>query len=273
MVLWYIANTSLMRNKKDLVKLIFVFVAFVLLFFGAKAVFNEYFAGTRITPESNLFFPFVTISSLIDSINPCAFSVLLLTVAFLFSLQKSRKFILLVGGAYILGIFVVYFLIGLGMLQALTLFGIPNFVSSIAAWLVVLFGVTELLGHFFPNFPVRFALPRSAHPRIARFIEKGSLPSAFVLGGFVALFEFPCTGGPYLMILGLLHDSATYLRGIWYLLWYNIVFVLPLIAALVIASSAGLLAKVEAWRKENTGELKLFSGIGLILLGVLILLL
>lgn len=262
-----------MRNKKDLLTLIVVFVAFGLLFFGAKTASDGFFAGTRITPESGLFFPFVTIASLVDSINPCAFSVLLLTVAFLFSLQKSRKFILMTGGAYIFGIFVTYLLIGLGILQALTFLGIPNFVSKLAAWLVIFFGVSELIGHFYPAFPIRFALPKSAHPKIARFIEKGSLPSAFLLGGFVALFEFPCTGGPYLTILGLLHDTATYFRGFGYLLWYNVVFVLPLLAALIIASSPALLGRVEAWSKENAGEMKLYSGIGLVLLGVLILLL
>lgn len=261
-----------MRNKKDIFKLVIVFVVFALLLFGAKLAFSNYFSGARVTPESNLFFLFVTVASLVDSVNPCAFSVLLLTVAFLFSLQKSRKFILLTGGAYVLGIFVAYLLIGLGILQALTFFGIPNFVSKIGATIVIVFGVTELLGHFFPSFPIRFALPKSAHPKIARFIEKGSFPSAFILGGFVALFEFPCTGGPYLMILGLLHDSATHLRGFGYLLWYNFVFVFPLLVALVFASSPTLLGRVDMWRKKNTGEMKLFSGIGLMLLGVLILL-
>ena len=261
-----------MRNKKDLVKLVIVFVVFALLLFGAKLAFSNYFSGTRITPESGLFFPFVTIASLVDSINPCAFSVLLLTVAFLLSLQRSRKIILITGGAYIFGIFVTYLLIGLGILQALTFLGIPNFVSKLAAWLVIFFGVAELIGHFFPGFPIRFKLPKSAHPKIARFIEKGSLPSAFLLGGFVALFEFPCTGGPYLTILGLLHDSAAYLRGFGYLLWYNIVFVLPLLAALIVASSPALIGRAEAWRKKNAGGMKLFSGIGLVLVGVLILL-
>jgi len=262
-----------MRNKKDLLTLIVVFAVFALLLFGAKAAWNDYFAGVMISPESGLFFPLVTVSSLVDSVNPCAFSVLLLTVAFLFSLQKSRKFILLAGGAYVLGIFATYLLIGFGLLQALTLFGIPNFVTTIGASLVIFFGVSELIGHFYPAFPIRFALPKSAHPKIARFIEKGSFPSAFLLGGFVALFEFPCTGGPYLMILGLLHDSATQARGIWYLLWYNFVFVLPLLVALVIASNPALLRRVEEWKKRNTGEMKLFSGLALVLLGVVILIL
>lgn len=261
-----------MRNRKDIIVIFAALAAFVFLFFGAKSIFQGYFGSALIAPESDYFFLFVTAASLVDSINPCAFSVLLLTVAFLFSLEKSRRLVLAAGGAYIFGIFVVYLLIGLGILKALTFMGMPNFVSMVAAWLVILFGISELIGHFYPSFPIRFKLPKSSHSKIARFIEKGSVPSAFILGGFVALFEFPCTGGPYLMILGLLHDSETHLRGFWYLVWYNFVFVLPLFAALIIASSKVLTSRVEAWRKENTGRMKLYSGLGLVFLGALILL-
>src|SRR3989338_2900548 len=69
--------------------------------------------------------PLVIVSSLIDSLNPCAFSILFLTIAFLFSLGRSRKDIFKIGGVYILGIFVVYILIGLGILQTLHLFNTP----------------------------------------------------------------------------------------------------------------------------------------------------
>lgn len=260
-----------MRNKKDIFVLVFSLIGLGFLVWLARFLFNSFFAGGGITPEHPFFFSLVTISSLIDSVNPCAFSVLLLTIAFLFNMQKSRKEILTIGGAYVLGIFAVYLLIGFGILQALSFFGIPNFVSKIGAWLIIIFGVLNLLGHFFTNFPIRFALPKSAHPHIARFIQKGSLPSAILLGAFVGIFEFPCTGGPYLMILGLLHDSETALRGAGYLFWYNFVFVLPLLITLFTASNAGLLEKVNVWRKENTGEMKLFGGIAMLGLGLLIL--
>src|SRR3989338_6909800 len=38
--------------------------------------------------------PLVAVAALIDSVNPCAFSVLLLTIAFLFSLGKLRGHIM-----------------------------------------------------------------------------------------------------------------------------------------------------------------------------------
>ncbi|KKU56475.1 MAG: putative membrane protein, partial [Candidatus Amesbacteria bacterium GW2011_GWA2_47_11] len=60
----------------------------------------------------SLTLPVITSAALIDSVNPCAISVLLLTIGFLLSLEKSRREILSIAGFYILGIFVTYILIG-----------------------------------------------------------------------------------------------------------------------------------------------------------------
>jgi len=74
--------------------------------------------------------PLVAVSALLDSVNPCAFSVLLITIAFLFSLGKPRNEVLKLGGSYIAGLFLAYLLIGLGILKALHLFSVPHSSSS-----------------------------------------------------------------------------------------------------------------------------------------------
>src|SRR5262245_20198719 len=61
--------------------------------------------------------PLVFFSALLDSIHPCSFSILLITIAFLFGMQMTRKKILQIGGVYIFGIFAAYLLIGLGLLK------------------------------------------------------------------------------------------------------------------------------------------------------------
>src|SRR3989338_8204504 len=156
--------------------------------------------------------PLVAVSALLDSVNPCAFSVLLITIAFLFSLGKPRNEVLKLGASYIGGLFLAYLLIGLGLLQAL-----------------------------------------------------------HIVGVLVALCEFPCTGGPYLMVLGLLHDSQTYLFGFGYLIFYNLLFILPLVVILLVASHKELLDKVNAWRKDETKKLKIWLGLAMVALGIIIL--
>ncbi|MEK7156220.1 MAG: hypothetical protein AAB790_00225, partial [Patescibacteria group bacterium] len=73
--------------------------------------------------------PLVLASSLLDSVHPCSFSILLITIAFLFGLQLSREKILQIGGVYIAGIFVAYLAIGLGALKVLHLFNTPHFMG------------------------------------------------------------------------------------------------------------------------------------------------
>ncbi len=215
----------------------------------------------------------VAVAALVDSINPCAFSVLLLTIAFLFSLGAMRARILRLAGLYIFGIFIVYWPTGLGSVKTLALFSGPHFMAKAAAALLIIFGAINLANEFFPSFPVKLKIPASAHGVMARLMNKASAPGAFLLGMLVGLCEFPCTGGPYLMVLGLLHDQETYAQGLVYLILYNLIFVLPLVVILIIGSNHVVLAKIDQLRKSNMGHLKLWSGLAMVALGVVMLVL
>ena len=213
----------------NMAKRFFILVSFAVLFFSTILFFKSGNLGTSalwgLSNEGQWLFPLVAVAALIDSINPCAFSILLLTIAFLLSIGKMRSGILKIGGAYIAGIFAVYVMIGLGLLQALHLFATPHFMAKIGASLLL---------------------------------------------ALVGLCEFPCTGGPYLMIIGLLHDQATYLTGVAYLLFYNVLFVLPLVTILALASSGALLNKVQAWKNKETKNMRFWGGIAMIILGIII---
>ena len=215
--------------------------------------------------------PILGTAALISGLNPCGLSILLLTIAFLFSIGRTRTGILKVGGSYILGIFIVYILIGLGLLRTLQVFNIPNFVAKIGALILIIVGAINMTNIFLPAFPIKLKIPQAAHHKIAGLMEKNSMPAAALLGALVGLFEFPCSGGPYLLVLGLLHDGATYIRGFIYLLFYNVVFILPLIVILLIASNNLVLEKVRRWKKDNTRQLKLWSGLAMLALGAIIL--
>src|SRR3990167_3758378 len=147
--------------------------------------------------------PLVLFSSLLDSIHPCSFSILLLTIAFLFSMQMTRGRILRIGGVYILGIFASYLLIGLGILKVLHLFNTPHFMGKLGAALLILFGIINLISRFFPNTPIKLVLPSIVHRPMAQLMEKTSMVAVFLLGALVGICQFPCMGGPYLMVIGL----------------------------------------------------------------------
>ncbi len=224
--------------------------------------------------------PLVLISSLLDSVHPCSFSILLITIAFLFGLQLSREKILQIGGVYIAGIFASYFLIGLGLLKVLHLFNTPHFMGKLGAALLILFGIVNLLNWFLSRFfpsasrrmPIKLKMPSIVHKPMAKLLERTSIAAAFLLGALVGICQFPCMGGPYLMVIGLLRDSQTYLAGFWYLLLYNLVLIVPLVLVLWFSADKSVVDKMQEWKRDNLERVRLVAGILMIILGALILL-
>lgn len=249
-------------------------IAGSLLLFGLVFLFRLENIGTttlwNLSDGGTWLPPLIGVAALIDSINPCAFSILLLTIAFLLSIGKLRSSVLAIGSAYILGIFVVYLVIGLGLLQTLHLFDTPHFMAKVGASLLVLLGLINVTKEFVPAFPVKLGIPHAAHQKIAVLMEKASVPTAVALGGLVGLCEFPCTGGPYLMVLGLLHDHATYFTGVGYLIMYNLIFILPLVLILLVASDKTLLGKVQAWQQGERRAMRWGGGVAMVALGMII---
>ena len=214
--------------------------------------------------------PLVLVAALLDSVHPCSFSILLITIAFLFGMQMTRKKILQVGGIYIAGIFTAYFLIGLGILQVLHLFNTPHFMGKLGATILIVFGAINLINEFFPKFPVKLKIPSVSHTAMGRLMEKASFPAAFGLGLLVGICQFPCMGGPYLMVIGLLRDQVTYLAGFGYLLLYNLILSLPLIAVLLLAADKMTVDKVQEWKRTNMKGVRFWAGLAMIVLGILI---
>ena len=214
--------------------------------------------------------PLVLISALLDSVHPCSFSILLITIAFLFGMQLTRKKILQVGGTYIAGIFIAYFLIGLGILKVLHLFNTPHFMGKLGASLLIIFGVINIINELFPKFPLKLKIPSFSHTTMGRLMEKASFPAAFGLGLLVGICQFPCMGGPYLMVIGLLKDQVTYLTGSGYLMLYNFILIIPLVAVLWITANKNIVDKVQEWKKTNMKGVKFWAGLAMIIIGILI---
>src|SRR3989304_4600805 len=130
-------------------------IAIAVLLVGSVIVFKAGNIGTTAlwnwSNEGKWLLPLVLVAALIDSINPCAFSILILTIAFLFSLGRLRSHILALGAANILGIFLVYSLIGLGILQALHLFNTPHFMGKVGASLLIVLGLLGIATQYFPG--------------------------------------------------------------------------------------------------------------------------
>lgn len=235
---------------------------------------NKIEANPReISPSTKieLTIPTLVIAALVDSINPCAFSVLIFLLIYLLALG-ARKRILKVGLTYISVVFVVYFLSGLGLFTLIQTTNLTRIVFNLAAILAIIAGIINIKDFFWYGKGIILSIPESKKLVIERYIHKASIPAAAILGFLVSMFELPCTGGVYLAILGLLADRMTRLEAIPYLIIYNIIFVLPLFLILALVYLGISPEKVEDWRLEKRGLMRLIMGIFMILLGLVMLL-
>jgi cytochrome c biogenesis protein CcdA len=215
--------------------------------------------------------PAVLVTGLLDSVNPCAFAVILLLIAFLFTLRQSRARVLQLGFVYILMIFVVYFGIGLGLLRAVRLSDDPHFVARAGSWLLIALGMINLLEFFFPKFPIKLHMPSFAGEKTNQLIKQATLPTTIMAGFLVGLCTFPCSGGIYVSIITLLNAKTTYSWGLVYLLLYNVVFVLPLVVILLSLGNRLVAKRVASWEREHSLKIRLWYGLVMVALGIIML--
>lgn len=247
--------------------------------FDINVSFAEALAQTQLATgplpvgEANLaaLLPAVILTGLIDSVNPCAFAVILLLIAFLFTLRQSRDRILKLGGVYISMIFLVYFAIGLGILRAVRLSDNPHFVAVVGTWIMIALGILNLIEYQWPNFPIKLHMPAIAHQKTNELIKKATLPATITVGILVGLCTFPCSGGIYVSIITLLNAKTTLAWGIAYLVLYNIMFVLPLIIILLLVGNRVTAKAWANWERQHSLQIRLWYGLTMIALGLIML--
>ena len=209
-------------------------------------------------------------SGLLAGIHPCTISVLLFFIAFLFTIRRSRQEIFKVVASYIIGIFLAYLLVGLGIFKVFT-FSTPHFSAIVGAILVSILGLVNIISYFTEG-KIKFSLgiPSSVKPKLMELIHRSTLPAAFIVGVIVGICSFGCTAGIYISIISLLLLKATYVLGFVYLVLYNLMFILPLIVILFIASNKKIIQKLENIESKEKHYLKLIAGIIMILLALII---
>lgn len=213
----------------------------------------------------------VTTSAFLDGLNPCAFAVLLFFIAFLFSIKRTRLGVWKMGLAYIFAVFLAYLLIGVGIAQAIVISGAPHLMAIVGSWLVIGLGVIQLVGLVFPRFPIHLRIPIDTKATLEKWMFKATLPAALIGGFLVGLCTFPCSGGIYVAIIGMLSAQRTYLSGLGWMIWYNLIFVLPLIILLALAGNPKSAEKLAALERIEAKKTKAVIGLFMILLGAIIL--
>jgi cytochrome c biogenesis protein CcdA len=213
----------------------------------------------------------VLVTGFVDGLNPCAFAVLLFFIAFLFTIQRASGTVWAMGLVYIAAIYLAYFLIGLGLMQAVVFVGRHHLMARIGAWLVIGLGLVNLKDYFFPNLPIHLRIPTIAHGTIQDWLKRATFPAAGVGGFLVGLCTFPCSGGIYVAIVGLLASQTTYLQGVSYLGLYNLAFIAPLLIILAGVANRRVMHHIRLAERSSRRWIRLATGLAMVAVGVVIL--
>lgn len=220
--------------------------------------------------------PIVIVTALVDSINPCAIGVLIFLIGVLLTISKyNLRKMFFVGTIYIGAVYLTYLLAGLILLQAVAYLqglGVAQIINVVVSVLVILMGLIELKDFFWYGKGITLSIPAKYSKKIKYMAQKVSVPGAIALGAFASTVELPCTGGPYLAITTILAKHGFDFTVFLYYLIYNFIFILPLIVILFAVYFGMDITKVKEWKESKKKWMRLWIGLILITLGVLLLL-
>jgi cytochrome c biogenesis protein CcdA len=228
----------------------------------------------------------VSFAGLIDGFNPCAFAVLVFFISYLTVMKKTGRDILFVGLSFISGIFITYFLIGLGILSVLFRFThyalftrILNGITGAGCIVLGVLSFTDFLKAKRGNMKdITLQLSKGMKDRIhSIIIKKTRLPhyvaGSFAAGIIVSVLEFACTGQVYLpTIVYITGNPGLKLRGTIYLLIYNLFFILPLFIILAFTWMGTTMQRLTEFSKKNVAVVKLLLSLFFFSLGSFLLL-
>lgn len=222
----------------------------------------------------------VVVAGLADGINPCAFTVLLLFVAAVASMYRGmeganagilRGRILLFGGAFVLAIFLTYLTLGAGLLRVSTALTQNHVGSRLGALASVFLGLWMVKDSLLPGWGPQLRAPARLGNLVREWGQRATLGTMFGLGILVGLCTVPCSGAVYLAILSMLALQQSFVQSYLYLVLYNVMFVLPLVAILAAASARPAMNRMARWNLHHKERVRLALGSAVVVLGLAIL--
>lgn len=226
--------------------------------------------------KANLTFASVITLAIADSVNPCALAILTMALIALLVQDPRKKRRVIYGGlAFTTAVFITYIFYGIVIIQffkVLSEFFVSAYgiVKIIFASLAVLLGILNIKDYFhYTPGTVGTEMPMFMRPIAKNLVKNITKPrGAFIIGILVTLFLLPCTIGPY-VVVGNLLSAFELVKSLPWLIFYNIIFVLPMIAiTLFVYLGYTTVEKVTGWKEGNIRYMHLAAGVVLVLLGI-----
>lgn len=248
-----------------------------------------------ITPDESVVidtfqsFDVITImaAGLIDGLNPCAFATLIFFISYLTTTKKSERQILLIGISFVLGVFITYLMLGVGILRGIETASGTAFIS------MILYPIAGIVAFIFGTYSVYdytkikkgktremvLKLPKKVKEIIHWIIHKQSnikyfTVFAFFTGMLISMFEFVCTGQVYLPTIIYIMGIPNYqMQAFGYLVLYNLMFITPLILIFIAAYFGVSDKKLKSILKKHVGLIKILTAVMFFVLAILMIVL
>ncbi len=208
------------------------------------------------------------IAAITEGLNPCGLLVLALLLVSLMA-SGSRRTVLFIGIAYIIAFFIVRLLSGFAIFSIIQIPGIARIFTLVAAFIAIVAGLIQIRDGLAKSQTPLLSIPSSKKGLISSYMKKASIPAGFIVGGLVGIYGMACTAGIYISILGMLYNDVV--SGLYYLVLYNFIVIIPLIAILLLVFFGLPPERVNAWREEKKSILRLAIGIVMLIMGIIIL--
>lgn len=187
-------------------------------------------------------------AGLLDGINPCAFATIIFLISYLALAGRTRGQMAVTGISFGLGVFVCYFLIGLGLLHAISFVQRFHWISTClyAIMTVIVFSlfigtirdiiIFKKAGVYKMKMGLSQNMIRRIHSVIrSRINSTGIVAAAIAMGFLVSVLSLTCTGQIYFPTLILMNSSQMSGRSLFALFVFNVAFIVPLLVVTVMA--------------------------------------
>jgi hypothetical protein len=208
-----------------------------------------------------------------DSFNPCAFFILIFLLNLLLY-AKSRRRMLIIGGVFIFFSGLLYMLFMFILFETFLLTrDYVRLITIIAGSVALVLGIINIKDFFFFKKGASLSIPEDKKPGIYKQMRKlvknpkitASIIGTIILAGTVNFYELLCTLGlPLVFTQRLALYNLTMVEYYTFILFYNIVYVIPLIIIVLIFVITLGRRKLTEWHGQI---MKLVSGIMLISFG------
>ena len=210
-------------------------------------------------------------AGLLAGFNPCLLAILAFLASTVLASSGRRRDLLTMIALFSLGIFVVYYIFGVGLFNVLQEKSTATMFKLVLAAVLLILGLTQMEDGRRLN-AGRDSLFRTdwAMKYVHGALASKRLSSYFLLGALFSLVKAPCVGAVYIAIIGVISSHGYASSGLIYLMLYNLGIVLPVLLLGVIMTLGMSPEQVDDFRNNHKVAIRVITGLTLIILAPLI---